>query len=475
MMTSLRSELLLLFIVFLLVIVFFPADVGAREIDLEEALETGRKNNSTLRDKRREITGVEREITRTEAGRGWNLDVSSSYDYIDSDTDEGTGGSSEETLSEDSETMRMSLQGSRELGHLNLSSDLGFSEVSPSDFAEVEDELEMNLEVSSRFFPLQPSESKQNIDRQGDDLTNLQADYRHQEREKEISWLKTYLELVRDKQKLDLLAEEVEFSRENLEDIKQEYEIEEAGERELQEAEVSLKEAENSRRQQKASFTQERDAWYRELGLREGISVEFSLETDRIEEEKAALENGNIIDDREALRQSLLRNSSELAALEIDLKWAERELEWAKDERWPELNTEGSYQLPDENWQVGLSLTHDLFDGGAVKIDIEEKEEELADLKDDLQETERELEEMLAERLEQLELAREQVELARMRLENEELKSDNSRLRHEREVITELEYRRQLKNEQEAEVDLAEAKDELFIEKLQLLHFVGEY
>ncbi|MFW6279026.1 MAG: TolC family protein [Bacillota bacterium] len=472
-MSSLKKSRLVFFLALACLLFLFSGIIRAEEMfNLKEALQSGVENSSVLEDARSEIESIEREIFRTEAGRDWNLDLSSSYNY---DSDPGTDFGAPLPHN----TLRMGLSSHKKYRGFDLSPSLNISGIEADDFSDIsnlEDKTDLGFKVSTTLYPLLPDESRQQLENQRENLKLAQKDYESKVQKEKINWVKDYLELVNSHQRLEIQKEYLSFARQNLEQVEKQKEIGEAGTGQLLEAQIEKKDAEISYQEQKNLWARNKDDWYQTLGLPEEREVDFSAEDPYLEEIRSRVDERDLTAEQEKkeLQENLLQTNQQLARLDQEQHRAAYNLDKRKKETGPKVDFSGDYNLPDGDWQASISLSYNLFDGGLEKLDIKEAEKEVEDIKEDYRKLENDLIKQLENMLTSLKTKQEKKELSKLRLEKSKMDTAEQQKKLDQGLITELEYRQQIVDKKDTEINLQSAENNILLQKLDILNFTGE-
>ncbi|QTL98744.1 hypothetical protein GM661_12595 [Iocasia frigidifontis] len=171
---------------------------------------------------------------------------------------------------------------------------------------------------------------------------------------------------------------------------------------------------------------------------------------------------------KELLKQAE-SNSFDLVANQLDNQVLNKELEWLKDEHNTEINLIGEYDSSDEDFTVGVKLSHILYDGGQRKIKIADKEADIGDLLDEYERLKKELELEFEEKQNQIELDQDQLDQNQLTYEKTLLEERIAEEQFEHGLIDKIEFEEYRLSTEEEEVNLSSAGDNLLISKLNLL------
>lgn len=454
---------------------------SGQPMNLSQALDTAVQENNELQDIKADIKNLQRDIESIKAGQGWNIDIRGDYTYYSEDdrsfpdTQADTG-----DIETDGgyDSLSFGLDSSRELAGFLIRPSFRIHPLESDQITDFElsDDSELRVDVSRVLYPLLPTESQRQLERMEDNLSQLKDSYQRQKNEQQHNWIASYLELLRQQDRLEIQQQYLSFVEEELARTEKQQQIGEAGEYELRQAEINKREAEISFRRQQNTFEQLKEDFQRELGLPSGREIKLASDDRLLEDLTQQLQQKeNILVDKNELQQHLIANSIELQSLDKEIEWAQTELEWTQKEQGPQVDFSGSVNVVDNEWQAGVTLSYNLYDGGRDRLEVTKQQETVADLKTDYEDLVDSLIVQLERRLSGLELLEEEKEIARLKLEQQRADSKHIAEKLELGTVSELEYRQQLVGEKETEVDLQAAKDELFMEQLYLLEFVGLY
>ena len=473
-------------VLLLLLVINLPVAATSNDagelIGLEAAIEIGLEENSTLQDSRREIENLQRSIDRLQASQGWNLDLWGDYSYYSDDDRPGMSeimdnGSVDDGGNGGYDSISIGLDSSRELAGFYLNPALEITGMETKELSDIdfEDDVELSLSLRSDLYPRLPTQSERELRILEDNFLGLQENYQKEKVQQQLSWLNDYLELLRLQERLEIQDEYLAFTEENLVRTEKRQEIGEAGMYEYREAEIDNREAQIAYQRQLNILEQKKQDFYRELGLSPHKQIKLTRDDAYLKESKQFLQEKEkeMLTDEKLLKKNLLDNSIDIKSLTREIARAQTELEWVEKEARPELVFNGSVDVPDGEWQLGLSATFNLYDGGLSKMGIEEKKIKLADLQEDYQELRESLLLQVERRLAELELKREEKEIAGLKLKNKQMETEKSDHERKKGIISEREYRQLLVAEKDVAVDLQAAKDELLMEQLYLLEFTG--
>lgn len=504
-----------LIIIFFFFLVLQASLVEAKELSLEEAIELGVKNNHELKSLENEIDDTKREIELLKAQHfGWSLNLISSlnrsrekWEYEEEVKKKDDDGNielddegepimiTEEKDDEDkSRQVNMSLAGDKAFDWgLELDYNLNLAKAEENDnfeFGEVftKDNISYELEASQRLFPLfsfrgekiVPLKGEQEIYRLETELAVAKTRYNWDKEEKIIDWLESYLELLRLEQQLEIANNNQKLAQKMLKRTKNLKEIDEAGSRDLLEAEINLEEAKIEYQEVSDRFKQEKKSLYQGLGIEREVQLELATDNSYLEQKEELVAGLEFELITELLKD--IEKYPELKSNRLNQSLVKKEKKWSKLENrsWPLFTLEGSYeydyyqedvQIDKENyhnWFIGFNLEYNLFDSGADSLtqsgyqdDLEKLEREEKNLLEEL-----ELEfEALIEELDRNYLERRKENLA---VKRAQLEKESAQERLDEGIITEEEFKEDYFELKSSEIDLKVAKDQILVTKLRL-------
>ncbi|QTL98745.1 hypothetical protein GM661_12600 [Iocasia frigidifontis] len=219
-----ENKVVILLIIGVVFSFYFPEITMAASLSFEQAVEFGLENSDTLKDIKQEIEGLERDIELIKAGQNWQVTVDADYNLTDNDNVSGD---------ED---------GDLGIGFTKDYSS-GFSlgptiDVDTDDFSS-----EYTIDVSQKIFPWTPIESDQDLYTQEKKLEKLKKKLAENRTVQLISWLETYLNLIRLKEKEVVYTEELKLAKKEFKEVEAKSDIGEAGKIEFLKSQLTVKEA----------------------------------------------------------------------------------------------------------------------------------------------------------------------------------------------------------------------------------------
>ncbi len=436
-----------------------------REFSLEEAIAWGFEHSPTLADLKDQVAKLQRQLVMLETGLDWQIDVVGSLDTGN------LGGSSLSTKQEEA-GVEVGLQGRRSFrSGLSLSPQLSLKKDLTT---EEEPAVGFSFNITQKLFPWAPSATEQEYYRTLNSLEKAEENYKWQAETEKINWLEGYLNILRLQEKVAVAEEEYRLASEEYAQTLQRQAIGEAGPAQILAQKNALKQAEYQLKQAKNNFQAAEREWQLALGLPGTSKVNLVPENPYFQQIKEELANLALDwTDEEWLLATLYANHYQLAAHRREQEQAKVEWEWKQAERKPEITTGGTYNYPEQKWQINLNLNYKLWDGGKKKLEEEEYQALLRSLERDYQYLTESLHSQLQKLLHQLELAQLNLEAVTFLEEKAALEAEAYREQLAAGLITEQEWARKELAGQNAKISRQEAEDRLFLAKLRVLRLVG--
>jgi len=465
-------------VILILVLFSFSSVIIAEELSLEKAIDMGIANNYEIEQKREAIKELERQRAIIEAGVDWYVGFDGNYLY----NTEGPTFNSPDIV-EDGDSMGFSIEGGKTtLNGLSISSQLSLQGADPFGFEDLDKKYRFKLDVSKRLYPILPTQTEKDFIQTDNKLIIAKDELDTVENKKEVDWLENYLKLLRLEQSLEYSKTAYQLALDELDLVKAQVEIGEAGQDQLLMGEISLQEAKLQQDQLLVSIMQAEDNLALELGLNNSrIKIEENEEYLDSFTRKVASINVKTID--EEVVDLIKNNNVQLREIVLNKDYAENELKWQLKEDDVKVDTFTSYNYNagsmDENnkdeWQIGVGISYDLYDGGQQELTVEGIKSKIKNL-----------DKQYAHILEQLKLQLKEMineqKLNRMRLNSAETGLEKARLveklyknQFNEGLITESQYKQKALAVNQAEVDYKDAQDQLLLGKLRIALFLGLY
>ncbi|MGM0420878.1 MAG: TolC family protein [Bacillota bacterium] len=366
--------------------------IQAEDVTLQEALAEALVKSPELRTERKSVEDLERNLAEIEARAGWQFDLSASYDRGERSVSSGNEVIAPDDNLSEFENISLGAAGSRAfLSGFRINSELNLSDKEPFALEDLQEDWELQVGFNYRLWPRTNSEMARNYQQVKDNLqlARLQLDQAKSE---------LYLQLIGDYAEIYYLQQQRQISEQQLkladtgyEQVQKQVELKEAGEIDLAEARLSRRQAERNLRNIKRNITTLKDEFARKLGIED--TLEYGKHQQIFAQIKTdARSNGAgltaKLDDYWEKRADLIverqANSLEHSRLLLDLAQAEADLEIFEQESGLEVNINGSSELNQGSWQVGISLDYPLYDGGSDQLEEESLQAEIKNINQDI-------------------------------------------------------------------------------------------
>ncbi len=443
-------------VLFLTILLLIGFSAAGASLTLQEAIEHGLEESPALSENRENIAGLENELLAIEAARNWKVDFS---------------GNVNKPMTSDAR-VGFDLDSNKNFQGINISPSLSYQAVD-FDFSDPLDNIELGFSLSTELYPVVPAGDEIREKELLENIETRQKEFLNKQNSLIIDWVEQYLALYRQKQLLQIREERLVFNSQHLENVKKQKEIGQAGESSLLSAEIDFREAELAFQNASRDFQQQKENWYRELALDEEQSVEFVEESSFIADLKE-LEAMELINNREKLLANLLEKNLQLRGNLIQQERAKRGLDLLKKESLPQISAGAGYDITSTNWRANISLSYNLYDGGQHQLKVVDREKQISNIEDDYYQLKKQLEEQLDQRIQQLENSKQQLEIAELKRKKRELDNISLEDRFAEGLITRQDYRNRRLDEIQEEISLQAARNDVFINKLRLLHLAGE-
>jgi len=277
--------------------------------------------------------------------------------------------------------------------------------------------------------------------------------------EKQIEFIRDYLNIIRLQEQFAISGERVKLAEEELSRVRKKIELEEGGYQQETEAQIALEDARNQ------LFNQEKNL--------SRAKKQFSLNVDFVQGLFSRMDTMDIdYENQKNLIEEILENSYQVKTSQLEKEELIKELEWTEDEGKPTVILSGGHQFP-SNWFVMVDFSVKLADGGLQELEEEQKQDNI-----------RQKEIAIAYLKEQLKLEAEQLmdqdqynqlnlDNQLLALEKEEDKAEIMEKQYQQGAISETQWKNEMLNLKEKEINAKQAEDEWFVNRLQLAHFIG--
>ncbi|MGM0501605.1 MAG: TolC family protein [Bacillota bacterium] len=474
----------LITVVFVLLLIVTTATAGAQELSLKEAVNWGLEHSASFSDLEYSLNQAKRDLAKAEARMRWqaDLEVMPSYGY-ETETistllaigdQVGVIGTTEEEQLKD-DYLAINLAGSKKFaGGLEITQNVSLLERDPYDFNNVDDNIDLQLQLSQDIYPQIPFPAEQNYQLISTRVIKLKRELAWTRRQKKIDWLADYLNILRLEEKLRLLIRDYKLVQADLKEVKREAEINEADRLQVLTAQIRVKEAKLIKTQIQDQLIQSKDKWFEELSLADNHRVVLSTDSSYFKQGQEVVK-ANTVDfyDQNKVIKLLKSNNWQLENNQLEQNLAFKQKRWQELSDKPQLKLGGDYDLQSEDWKVQLSLTYNLLDGGERRLKIADYQEQITKLERDYDNLWANLEldfERLLDGLKQAQINLQQQELV---LEKAKLAREIAQERLALGAIKDREFKKEVVDLKKAEVDLKKAEDRTVIAQLRLMHLLG--
>jgi len=452
--------------------IFAGANVQAKEISLEEALNWGIENSSSIKEIKDSIETIERSLGLIDTEYGFQTKISANP-IIAGDSSIITN--DESNSSESSDGSKISLKTTKLFPNgLILQSEISLKEEDLFDLEKLSEGPRSTFSATKSLYPVLPIESEQEKYLASNNLLKARENLTWQQENKKIEFLESYFNLLRLQERLSLAKTNFQYAQEDLDKILKKIEIGEAGERQEIEAKIVLKKAEINFLQAQNTFLQQKNGWYLNINLPEETEVPLVEDSSFLEEIKKSVESLKLnLDDQKKLIGLIEDNHYQIKANQLDEDSAQKEAEWNLSKNKPQVDLFGAYSSKDNTWGIGIELSYDIFDGGKQKIEDEGYQAKLENSRYDYVQIVSELKLELSDLINQQEINNLNLEEKLMSWEKAKLEEESYQIQLQQGLISDSEFQYKMLDWQESEIDLKSAKDEILINKLHIAHFLG--
>ncbi|HDK27269.1 MAG TPA: TolC family protein [Candidatus Atribacteria bacterium] len=473
-----NNSFLILFLIIVINFAFVGENVHAEEISLEEALNWGIENNSSIKEIKVSIENIERSLDLIDTEYGFKTKLSANpiiAGGFEKQTDDNSNGTDEgDTIFGSSTSPKISMKTTKLFSNgLFLQSEISIEEEDLFDLDKLSEGPDSTFSATKNLYPILPITPEQekyftfnNLRKARENLTWLQES-------KKIEFLESYLNLLRLQERLSLAKTNFQYAQDDLDKILKKIEIGEAGERQEIEARIALKKAEINFLQAQNTFLQQKNRWYLNLGLPEETEVLLVENSTFLKEILKWADSLEFNLKEEEFTELAVENYYEIKNNLLDQDSAQKEAEWNLTKNKPQVDLYGVYSSKDNTWGVGIELSYDIFDGGKQKIEDEGYQVKLENLKDDYLQIVSELKLELKDLINQKEINNLNLEEKLMSWEKAKLEEKSYQIQLKQGLISDSEFQYKMLGWQESEINLKSAKDAILINKLRLAHFLG--
>lgn len=469
------------FIIFLIIFtsfIFIGVNIQAKDISLEEALNWGIENNSSIKEIKDSIETIERSLNLIDTEYGFKTKISANpiiAGGFEEQTDDNSNGVDEgDSSSESSDGPEISLKTTKLFPNgIILQSEISLKEEDLFDLEKLLEGPTSTFTATKRLYPVLPIKSEQEKYLTSNNLLKARENLTWQQEDKKIEFLESYLNLLGLQERLSLAETNFQYAKSDLDKILKKIEIGEAGERQEIEAKIVLKKAEINFLQAQNTFLQQKNRWYLNLNLPEGTEVPLVENSPFLEEIIKWTDSLELNLKEEELIDLAVDNYYRIRNILLDQDSSQKEAEWNLAKNKAQIDLFGAYSSKDNSWGIGIELNYDISDGGKQKIEDEGYQVELENLKDDFLQIASELKLELYDLINQQEIKNLNLEEKLMSWEKAELEEESYQIQLKQGLISDSKFQYKMLEWQESEINLKSAKDEILINKLRLAHFLG--
>jgi hypothetical protein len=469
------------FILFLIIFTSFiltGENVQAKEISLEEALNWGIENNSSIKEIKDSIKTIERSLNLIDTEYGFKTKVSANpiiAGGFEKQTDDNSNGVDEgDTTSRISDSPKIILKTTKLFPDgIILQSEISIKEEDLFDLEKLSKGPNSTFSATKNLYPVIPIIPEQERYLTSNNLLKVRENLTWQQEYKKIEFLESYFNLLRLQERLSLAKTNFQYAQDDLNKILKKIEIGEAGERQEIEVKIALKKAEINFLQAQNTFFQQKNIWYLNLNLPEETEVLLVEDSPFLEEIVKWADSLEFNFKEEEFTELAVENYYKIKNNLLDQDSAQKEAEWNLTKNKPQVDLFGAYSSKDNTWGVGVELSYDIFDGGKQKIEDERYQVKLENSRDDYSQIVSELKLELSELINQYEINSLNLEEKLMSCEKAKLEEESYQIQLQRGLISDSEFQYKMLGWQESEINLKSAKEEILINKLRIAHFLG--
>ena len=459
--------------------IFNGANVQAKDISLEEALNWGIENNSSIKEIKDGIETIERSLNLIDTEYGFKTKISANpiiaggfEEQTDNDSTGTDDGENNSTISSDSPEISLKTTKLFPNGII-LQSEISLKEEDLFDLEKLSAGPDSTFSATKSLYPVLPIKTEQEKYLASNNLLKARENLTWQQEYKKIEFLESYFNLLRLQERLSLAKTNFQYAQDDLSKILKKIEIGEAGERQEIEAKIALKKAEINFLQAQNTFLQQKNRWYLNLNLPEETEVPLVENSTFLEEIIKWADSLEFNLKEEELIELAADNYYRIRNILLDQDSSQKEAEWNLAKNKPQVDLLGAYSSKDNSWGIGIELSYDISDGGKQKIEDEGYQAKLENLKDDYLQIVSELKLELYDLINQQEINNLNLEEKLMSWEKAKLEEESYQIQLQQGLISDSEFQYKMLGWQESEINLKSAKDEILINKLHLAHFLG--
>jgi hypothetical protein len=473
-----NNSIFILFLIIFTSFIFTGANVQAKDISLEEALNWGIENNSSIKEIKDSIETIERSLNLIDTEYGFKTKISANpiiaggfEEQTDNDSTGTDDGGNNSVISNGP---KISLKTTKLFPNgIILQSEISLKEEDLLDLEKLLEGPTSTFSATKSLYPVFPIKSEQEKYLASNNLLKAKENLTWQQEYKKIEFLESHFNLLRLQERLSLAKTNFQYAQDDLSKILKKIEIGEAGERQEIEAKIALKKTEIDFLQAQNTFLQQKNRWHLNLNLPEETEVPLVEDSSFLEEIIKWVDSLEFNLKEEELMELAVDNYYRIRNILLDQDSSQKEVEWNLAKNKPQVDLFGAYSSKDNTWGVGIELNYDIFDGGKQKIEDEGYQAKLENLKDDYLQIVSELKLELYELINQQEINNLNLEEKLMSWEKAKLEEESYQAQLQQGLISDSEFQYKILEWRESGINLKSAKDEILINKLHLAHFLG--
>lgn len=458
-------------------VLFLPSVLQAKEIDLKEAADWGIQHNYDLQEIRYNIEILERDLEILDAGKALqiNLDVTPIWGFggEESSISNEYGAQS----STNNETSLISLKAEKTISDdLNISAEISWKE---NDFEEMSfegivEDINANIQVEKQIYPAPCSQSEQQTFQAKNNLQKKIEELTWEEAEKQIDFIEGYLTIARLTEEVNLAKEKYQQVKEELERVHQQVNLGEGGYQQETEAKLALMEAENQLFDLEQSLTQQKQEWYLQLSLPEDFQILFEEEPAYLDALRLSMEQLNLENEKEeSLFNQAIENHYQIKIGYLEKDSLLKEAEWTENEGKPKIEVFGGYDFSDQSWYAMLDLSWNLTDGGTQELKEENCEATILQKEKEIDHLIKTLQLEMNKLLDQDQYNQLNLQAKLTALKEEEYTKEMVEKQYQEKIVSSSQWQNQLIALTEIELEVKKAQDQLLINRLRLVNFLG--
>ena len=449
-----NKKYLPIIIIALFIVTIFSTNIIASEYSLEELINHGIKNNVDINNIQSEVQTIKRNIKLSNAQADWQANMNINKVLID---DESVN------INRNGDQLSIGIDKKLAEDNLNISPNMTY-DFDGSEFI-------YGVDLSLDLYPNLPSERIRSLIELNNQLNQKQKELNLKKAELVKKWTEQYLQLVRINQNSSVLEKRYELAQDNFNEVKKQVEINEAGQQELLETEVSLKDAEYNLKEIDQNYSQLKRSLLNSINISKDINIildENNFVINRLQELTNDLSIDNL--DKELLIENVVQTSSQFAVIINRNELLKNELNWLKKEDNPQVSLDGQYNS-ETDFQASLNVSFNLFDSGVQDLKEENKKQEIKNNEISLEQLYNETENSLEQIIDQIELSK--LDVLRKELNYNKI-SDNVQIvkkQYEAGAVEKRILTENILNKETALINLNSSNDSLLLNKLDLLIF----